>query len=130
MNGGTTRGTLELVHGELTRQIIGAFYEVYRELGPGFLESVYQRAMPIALAARGVSSEREVSLTVRFRGVVVGEYRADLIAGERVIVETKVGDQIAQAHESQLLNYLRASGLHVGLLLNFGPRPAFRRLLL
>lgn len=130
MTGGTARGATELVHGDLTREIIGAFYEVYREIGPGFLESVYQRSMPIALAARGVSSEKEVSITMRFRGVVVGDYRADLIAEGKVIVETKVSDQIAQAHEMQLLNYLRASSLRVGLLLNFGPRPTFRRLLL
>jgi GxxExxY protein len=130
MTGGTARGTLDLVHGDLTREIIGAFYQVYRELGYGFFEAVYQRAMPLALAARGVSSEREVPLVVRFRGEVIGEYRADLIAEGRVIVETKVADQIARAHEMQLLNYLRATGIHVGLVLNFGPRPTFRRLLL
>jgi GxxExxY protein len=130
MTGGTARGTEELVHGDLTREIIGAFYEVYREIGSGFLESVYQRSMPVALAARGVTAEREVSITMRYRGVVVGEYRADLMVERKVIVETKVSDQVAQAHEMQLLNYLRASGLRVGLLLNFGPRPTFRRLLL
>jgi GxxExxY protein len=79
-----------LVHGEITRQIIGAFFDVYNALGYGFVESVYQRALPLALTARGVAGEREVPLTVRFRGVVVGEYRADLIAEGKVIVETKV----------------------------------------
>jgi len=130
MAGGTARGAIELVHGELTREIIGAFYEVYRELGYGFFETVYQRALPRALAARGVSSEREVPLVVRFRGDIVGEYRADLIADGRVVIEVKVAEQINQAHEMQLLNYLRATGLRVGLVLNFGPRPTFRRLLL
>jgi GxxExxY protein len=130
MTGGTARVAGGLVHEELTREIIGAFYEVYREIGAGFLESVYQRSMPIALAARGVSSETEVPITMRFRGLVVGEYRADLIAEGKVIVETKVSDKIVQPHELQLLNYLRAADLRVGLLLNFGPRPTFRRLLL
>jgi GxxExxY protein len=130
MNGGTARVTGGLVHEGLTREIIGAFYEVYREIGPGFLEAVYQRSMPIALAGRGVKSEREVAITMRFRGLVVGEYRADLIAEGKVLIETKACDSIADAHESQVLNYLRAADLRVGLLLNFGPRPAFRRLLL
>jgi GxxExxY protein len=130
MTGGTARDAHGLVHEELTREIIGAFYEVYRETGAGFLESVYQRSMPIALAGRGVSSEREVSITMRFRGHVVGEYRADLIAEGKVIIETKAAEKIVQAHEIQVLNYLRAANLRVGLLLNFGPRPSFRRLLL
>jgi GxxExxY protein len=119
-----------LVHGEITRQIIGAFFDVYNALGYGFVESVYQRALPLALTARGVACEREVPLTVRFRGVVVGEYRADLIAEGKVIVEAKVADRIHSFHETQLLNYLRATNIAVGLLLNFGPRPTFRRLLL
>lgn len=130
MPGGTARGTHELVHGELTREIIGAFYEVYRELGQGFLELVYQRAMPRALSDRGVACEREVPMVVRFRGDVMGEYRADLIVGGAVLVEIKVAVTIVQAHELQLLNYLRATGLRVGLVLNFGPRPSIRRLLL
>jgi len=130
MTGGTTLENDGLVHGDITREIIGAFYETYRELGHGFLEAVYQRALPMALAARGVRSEREVPLVVRFRGSVVGEYRADLIVESRVLVETKVGEKIIQAHEMQLLNYLSATRLRVGLILNFGPRPTFRRLLL
>jgi GxxExxY protein len=130
MTGGTARAGLALVHGELTRHIIGAFFEVYNELGYGFVESVYQRALPLALAARGVRSEREVPLSVRFRGEVVGDYRADLIVEGKVIVESKVADKILPVHEMQLLNYLRATGITVGLVLNFGPRPTFRRLLL
>jgi GxxExxY protein len=130
MTGGTTRAGLALVHGELTREIIGAFFDVYNELGYGFVESVYQRALPVALAARGVRSEREVPLTVRFRGAVVGDYRADLVVDGRVIVESKVAEKILPVHEMQLLNYLRATGIVVGLVLCFGPRPTFRRLLL
>jgi GxxExxY protein len=85
------------VHGELTHEIIGAFFEVYNELGYGFVESVYQRALPLALVARGVQSEREVPLSVRFRGSVVGDYRADLVVEEKVIVESKVADRILPA---------------------------------
>lgn len=130
MTGGTARGAHDLVHGDTTREVIGAFYEIYRRLGYGYCEAVYQRALPIELTIRGLRAEREVPLTVHYRGEIVGEYRADLIVDGKVIVETKVGDRIIQAHEMQLLNYLSATGIRVGLVLNFGPRPTFRRLLL
>jgi GxxExxY protein len=130
MNGGTARAAPELVHGETTREIIGAFFDVYNELGYGFVESVYQRALPLALTARGVRSAREVPLTVRFRGVAVGDYRADLVVEGKVIVESKVADRILPVHEMQLLNYLKATRITLGLVLNFGPKPTFRRLLL
>jgi GxxExxY protein len=130
MPGETGRAGIALVHGELTHEIIGAFFEVYNELGYGFVESVYQRALPLALVARGVQSEREVPLTVRFRGSVVGDYRSDLVVEGKVIVESKVAEKILPVHEMQLLNYLRATRITVGLVLNFGPRPTFRRLLL
>lgn len=107
--------------------ILGAFFEVYNELGYGFLESVYQRALPIALRARGVQCQREVPVTVHYRGEPVGEYRVDLIVERTVIVEAKAADKLVQAHESQLLDYLRATGLEVGLVLNFGPQATFRR---
>jgi GxxExxY protein len=130
MTWGTARAGLALVHGALTREIIGAFYDVYNELGYGFVESVYQRALPLALTKRGVRSDCELPLTVRFRGVVVGNYRADLVVEGKVIVESKVAEKILPVHEMQLLNYLKATGINVGLVLNFGPRPTFRRLLL
>ncbi|MFI5312081.1 MAG: GxxExxY protein [Gemmatimonadales bacterium] len=130
MTGETAHAGHALVHGEVTREIIGAFFEVYNELGYGFAESVYQRALPLALVMRGVRSEREVPLTVRFRGAVVGDYRADLVVEDKVIVESKVADRILPVHEMQLVNYLRTTGIPVGLVLNFGPRPTFRRLLL
>lgn len=130
MTGATARSAVELVHGDITHGIIGAFYQVYKCLGYGFSESVYQRAMPIELSRRGLDSAREVALTVRYCDEVVGEFRADLIVEGKVIVECKVGAAVIQAHEMQLLNYLSATGLRVGLILNFGPRPSFRRLLL
>lgn len=130
MTGGTTRAGLEMVHGELTREIIGAFYDVYNKLGYGFVESVYQRALPVALAKRGIKSEREVPLSVIYEGKDVGVFRADLIVEKKVIVESKVADKIVQVHEMQLLNYLKATGIKVGLILNFGPQPTFRRMFL
>src|ERR1035437_6476745 len=118
MTGGTTLGGLRLVHGDLTREIIGAFYDVYNKLGYGFVESVYQRALPVALSKRGVRCASEVPMNVQFEGVEVGVYRADLIVDRKVIVESKVADKIARVHELQLLNYLRATGLTVVLILN------------
>jgi len=118
----------QLRHSEITKPIIGAFYEVYNELGHGFLESVYREAMIIALREKGLDVEREKTVTVRFRNETVGVFRADLIVGSAVIVELKCGRVLDSSHEAQLLNYLKATGFAVGLLLNFGARPAFKRL--
>ena len=130
MTSGTTRAGLALVDGDLSRKIIGAFYDVYNELGFGFPEALYQRAMPVALAGRGIQCERELLLVVRYKGEVVGSYRADLIVEGKIIVECKVAVRILPVHEAQLLTYLKAGGIKVGIVLNFGPRPTFRRLLL
>jgi GxxExxY protein len=116
-----------LIGRELTDRIIGIFFDVYNELGPGFLESVYEEAMLVALRAAGLRVERQVPLIVYFRGVPVGTFRADLVVEETVVLELKAGRHLEPAHEAQLLNYLRASRLEVGLLFNFGPRPTFRR---
>ena len=130
MTVGTTRAGLDLVHGDLTREIIGAFYDVYNKLGYGFVESVYQHALPIALAKRGLRSERELPLSVMYEKKVVGVFRADLVVEEKVIVESKVADNIVHVYEMQLLNYLKATGINVGLILNFGPKATFRRMFL
>jgi len=118
----------ELLHGDVTRRVIGAFYYVYNRLGHGFLESVYQKALANTLERTGTRVRREVPITVEFEGVAVGDFRADLVIEERVIVEIKAVDQLGPVHEAQLLNYLRASGLDIGLLLNFGPKATCRRL--
>jgi GxxExxY protein len=110
--------------------IIGAFFTVYNELGYGFIESVYKRALVVELQARGISCEREVMFTVYYKGVDVGDYRADLVVEGKVIVEVKTADKIAPVHEIQVVNYLRAADVPVGLLLNYGPHPVFRRLVL
>jgi GxxExxY protein len=115
-------------HEYLTRTIIGAFFDVYNELGDGFVESVYQKAMAIALRSLGLQVEREFALAARFRGCVVGEFKADLVVNRTVIVELKAIRTLEAAHEAQALNYLRAGILEVGLLLNFDPKPQVRRL--
>jgi GxxExxY protein len=115
-------------HERTTRQIIGVFFDVYNELGYGFLESVYCEAMTIALRYEGLQVEREFPLTARFRGQLIGNFKADLVVRGSVIVELKAVKSLEPAHEAQILNYLRASVLEVGLLLNFGPKPQVRRL--
>lgn len=115
-------------HGELTQRIIGVFYEVYNELGQGFLESVYENAMLIALRDAGISVQYKHPIEVSFRGQSVGIFEADLLVEGVVLLELKSGRAIDPAHEAQLLNYLRATKVEVGLALNFGPKPEFRRL--
>jgi GxxExxY protein len=117
-------------HAELTRQIVGVFFQVYGELGYGFLESVYRYAMTIALREAGLRIESEVELHARFRGRSIGTFRADLLVEGAVLVELKAARAIEQAHIAQLLNYLRCTVVEIGLVLNFGPAPKVRRLIL
>ncbi len=118
-----------LKHSEVTEKIIGVFYDVYNELGYGFLESTYAETMVIALAQSGLSAVREVPVPVWFRGQKVGQYFADLLVDNAVLLELKAARTLEAAHEAQLLHYLRATEIEVGLLLNFGLRTQFRRLL-
>jgi len=117
-----------LKHRELTEKIIGVFYEVYNERGHGFLESISEQALAIALAQAGMKVERQVAVSVWLRGRQIGDFRADMRADGKVLLELKAARAIDQAHEKQLLNYLRATDIEVGLLLNFGVKPQFRRL--
>lgn len=105
---------------ETTEKIIGAAFEVHRELGYGFLERVYQRAMQVELLRHGVSAEIERRIQVQYKGVVVGDYDADIIVDGCIAVEIKVSPQYDRRDEAQLLNELKATGLRVGLLINFG----------
>jgi GxxExxY protein len=114
----------------LTERIIGVFYEVYNELGFGFLESVYREAMRIALGQAGLLVEAEVPVPVSFRGRPVGVFRADLVVDRRVVIELKTAVSIDKAHEAQVLHYLRASTMEIGLVMNFGPDARFRRIVL
>ena len=116
-----------LVLRDLSEQVIRAFFDAYNELGHGFMESVYEAALAIRLHESGFRVERQVPIDVRFHGQVVGHFRADMLLEERLLVEVKAVVQIASTHEAQLLNYLKATGVRLGLLFNFGPRPEFRR---
>jgi len=109
-----------LVHREITEQIVGAAFEVHSVLGYGFLERVYQRAMQIELISRGLKAEMESKIRVMYKGVVVGDYQADLLVADQIIVELKVAKEYQAADEAQLLNELKATGIKVGLLINFG----------
>jgi GxxExxY protein len=133
MDADPRRGTLQtgdgrLAHRATTEKIIGAFVEVYNELGFGFLESVYAEAMSVVLASLDLAVERSRAVPVFFREREIGLYRPDLIVQGIVLVELKAVRALTERHEAQLLNYLRATELEVGLLFNFGPEPTFRRL--
>jgi GxxExxY protein len=119
-----------LLHGDVTDQVIKAFFHVYNTLGYGFLEKVYENALATTLRNRGLLANQQIPIKVFFEGVLVGEYCADLEVDSSVIVEIKAADEIHPAHEAQLLNYLKATKSEVGLLLNFGPIPEFRRKIL
>ncbi len=117
-------------HSDLTEKIIGVFYDVYNELGFGFLESVYRRALALALRDKGLTVAEEVPVSVFFRGRNVGDFKADLVVNGIILLELKTAECIVAAHESQVINYPRATNLELGLVLNFGPKPQMRRLLL
>ena len=120
---------LRLAHGDVSRQIIGAFYDVYNDVGYGFPEALYGEAMAFALHDRGMCFDRERPLVVRYKGRVVGDFRADFVVDGKIIVELKAVDSIVAAHESQVLNYLRACTLSVGLVVNFGAKAGVRRVI-
>ena len=119
----------KLLHRATTETIIGAAFEVHQELGYGFLERVYPRALQVELIRRGVAAEIERRIQVQYKGVVVSDYDADLIVADSVAVEMKVNPQYDKRDEAQLLNELKAIGLKVGLLVNFGRnRVEYKRL--
>jgi GxxExxY protein len=126
----TGKGPIRGKHDELTQRIIGVFYDVYNELGKGFLESVYREAMRLALTQEGFKVASEVLIPVEFRGTVIGIFRADLIVNDVVLIELKACDLLTREHESQTLNYLRAPRIEVALLMNFGTVARFKRLVM
>lgn len=109
-----------LKHGELSQKIIAAAHNVHKELGQGFLEKVYKNALAIELREAGIQCTLEVPMSVRYRGHVVGDYVADMIVDDKIIIEAKAVSELNSVHEVQLVNYLKATGLQVGLLINFG----------
>jgi len=118
---------LDFKHTDVTELIIKAFYTVYHTLGYGFLEKVYGNAMAVELRKLGLDVSQEARVTVYYDGEVVGEYCADLLVADAVIVELKAVKGLLPEHEAQLLNYLKATPYEVGLLLNFGPKSEIRR---
>lgn len=117
----------ELLHKDITDRIIKAFYEVYNELGYGFLEKVYENALFLELSTLGLICEKQKKINVFYDNQLVGEYYADLIVNDTVIVELKAAETLCEEHEFQLINYLKATEIEVGLLLNFGKKPQFKR---
>ncbi|WP_337965207.1 GxxExxY protein [uncultured Flavobacterium sp.] len=118
---------MELLHEELTDIIIKTFYEVYNELGYGFLERVYLNSLYLELKSIGLNVEAQRKIEVYYKGIEVGEYYSDLVVENLVILELKAAESISPAFENQILNYLRGTNCEVGLLLNFGKKPEFRR---
>jgi GxxExxY protein len=116
-----------MLYAEISEQIIKSFYHVYNTLGYGFLERVYENALRNSLRKVGLEVQQQFPISVYFEDEVVGEYFADIVVASKIIVEVKAAESIAKEHESQILNYLKATGYQVGLILNFGPKPSFVR---
>jgi GxxExxY protein len=117
----------EFLYGDLTEKIIKCFYKVYDELGTGFLESVYEKALMIEFNDIGLKADNQKSLNVYYRNQIVGDFKADIIVEDKVIIEIKAVNKLANQHEAQLINYLKATGIKVGLLVNFGEELKFKR---
>lgn len=118
---------MELLHKDLTEKIIGIFYKVYNELGYGFLEKVYHNAMCLELSKNNLLYEKEKKINVYYDDVAIGEYYADLLIDNKVIVEIKASEYLKEEFEYQLINYLKATGIQIGLILNFGKKAEIKR---
>ncbi len=117
----------EILYKELSYAIIGAAMEVHSVLGPGYLEAVYQAALAHELGLRDISHEQNKRLAVTYKGVLVGDYEADIVVEDKIILEMKAVSQLTDRHRAQALNYLTATGYHLALLLNFGAESLQRR---
>ncbi len=117
----------KLLHAETTDLALGSYFEVYRDMGYGFLEAPYANAMAVELGLRGAQVRREVPARINYKGVLVGSYRFDLLVNNKVIIEVKAQIALGAADEHQLLNYLKASEFEVGILLDFGPKHEYKR---
>ncbi len=118
---------MELQNKDLTEKIIRAFYKVYNELGFGFLEKVYENALFMELRAMGLFCIKQRPIQVYYNTQIVGEYYADIMVNDSIILELKAAENLAEEHELQLINYLKATEIEIGLLLNFGKSPQFKR---
>ena len=119
-----------MLHQELSGRVLNAFYTVYNTLGHGFLEKVYENALLIELRKRGISAQQQKRVDVYYDRYQVGEYYADILVDEAIVLELKAADGIASEHQAQLINYLKATEIELGFLLNFGPTPQFIRRIL
>ena len=118
-----------LIEGERTEKILGASFKVLNTLGAGFLEKVYENALCLELRRSGMAVENQKAIHISYEGAIVGDYQADIVVDGKVIVECKEASGLASVHEAQLINYLKATGIHVGLLINFSrPKLQYRRL--
>ncbi|HZK43156.1 MAG TPA: GxxExxY protein [Syntrophomonadaceae bacterium] len=115
------------LHSELTEQIISCAYKVHKELGVGFLEKVYENSLYIEIQEQGLKVKRQELIKVYYKNKIVGEYYADLLIEDKVIVEVKAISELIRVHETQLINYLKATGIEIGLLINFSNRLSIRR---
>jgi GxxExxY protein len=116
-----------MLHSDLTGQIIKSFYRVYNKLGYGFLEKVYENALCLELKGQRLKYRSQYPIKVYYGSKCVGKYFADILVANKIILELKAAESICKEHEIQLLNYLRATDAEVGLLLNFGKKPQFKR---
>ncbi len=129
MEDGASTQPMQFLHGEITGAILAAVFEVAQELGHGFLESVYEKALALAIREKGLRVAVQYPVAVRFRGEDVGQFFADLLVEDCVVVELKATKSLLPEHQAQVINYLRATGLEVGLLVNFGnAKVEYRRL--
>lgn len=119
----------DIVENELSYMIVGGFFEVYNELGCGFTEPIYSRALQVVLQQKGILVEREVLFTVQFRGVVIGQHRVDMLVERRIVIEIKATERVADVAKRQVRNYLSGLKLELGILLHFGPRAEYYRIL-
>jgi GxxExxY protein len=124
---GTRRSTI--LEKEISYTIVGAFFQVYNELGFGFLESIYARALEVALGEKGLLVQREVPITVVFHGVEVGQHRLDMLVERRIVLEIKSTERLNEIPKRQLRNYLKALHLELGMVLHFGPKAEYHRVL-
>ena len=116
-----------LLHEELSNKIIAAFYKAYNTLGYGFLEKVYENSLLHELISQDINAVSQFPIEVFYNKVKVGQYFADILVDGKIIIEIKAAEAIAEEHELQLINYLKATDIEIGLLLNFGKKPEFRR---
>ncbi len=116
-----------ILYKELTEKVIKCFYNVFSELGSGFLESVYEKSLMVEFESIGIGAEYQKSLNIYYKNRLVGEFRADIVVEGKIIIEIKAVNKLLPVHEAQLLNYLKATGLRIGFLVNFGNRLEFKR---